>query len=319
MTTRSIFQKVCPGCMSTIPLDSRECSCGHPFDHEDMDESLSSEEIRLKAEELYESYLAARAEQATNAAKSARSEFARDPSNPENSDRVASAMQEAKMAEAALAAHAARVAEMRAALRATARPPVLATPVASVKRAMPPLKPASMLRPVRAARKAVTTNVVNAAVAASTRAKRAHKTVVPLTPKIPVKPAPAPTKPEVALPVQTATPNIAFRQAQAARAEKIVHKVQEAKKPVAAMAKEKTPSRPVAEPKAKPVASAQTRNAPRLYALDNKDCPNCTSSVAKNVSRCRCGYEFPSSEQLIPPLSMSDEERAEFAKLFSYP
>jgi hypothetical protein len=37
------------------------------------------------------------------------------------------------------------------------------------------------------------------------------------------------------------------------------------------------------------------------------------------AARCRCGYEFPSSEQLIPALAMSDEERAEFAKLFNFP
>ena len=165
-------------------------------------------------------------------------------------------------------------------------------------------------------------DVVNASVPASTRTKTVNKTktFVPLTPKIPVKPGPAPTKPEVALPVQSVTPNIVFRQAQAAKAEKIVHKVRETKKPMAVAAKEKTPPVPVAEPKTKPVASVQTRIAPRLFVSDNnKDCPNCTSSVAKNVSRCRCGYEFPSSEQLIPPLSMSDEERAEFAKLFSHP
>jgi hypothetical protein len=41
--------------------------------------------------------------------------------------------------------------------------------------------------------------------------------------------------------------------------------------------------------------------------------------VAIAAARCRCGYEFPSSEHLIPALAMSDEERAEFAKLFSMP
>lgn len=302
--------------MSTIPLDSRECSCGHPFDHDDIDESLSSEEIRLKAEELYESYLAARAEQAATAAQSARSEFARDPSNPDNSDRVARTMQEAKMAESALAAHSAWVAEMRAALPSTVRPPVSAIPVAAGKHVPPSRKPVSTPRAVHAVRKTITTDVANAVVADSARVKRANKKVVAFAPKIPVKPAPAPTKPEVALPIQTAIPDIAFRQAQAAKAEKIVHKAQETKKPATAMGREQTPPKPAAESKAKPVASTRTRSAPRLYASDNKDCPNCTSSVAKHVSRCRCGYEFPSSGQLIPPLSMSDEERAEFAKLF---
>jgi hypothetical protein len=56
-----------------------------------------------------------------------------------------------------------------------------------------------------------------------------------------------------------------------------------------------------------------------LLGGDKKECPNCTASVESKLNRCRCGYEFPTSETLMPALAMSEEERAEFAKLFSFP
>ena len=63
-----------------------------------------------------------------------------------------------------------------------------------------------------------------------------------------------------------------------------------------------------------------SKQAPRLYVeAKKKDCPNCTARVSRDAARCRCGYEFSCSEQLIPAVSISDEERAEFSKLFNYP
>ena len=337
-TTRSIFQKVCPGCMANVARDIHECSCGYQFDHDDTDSNLSSEEIRLRAEELYESYLAARAEQAANGVKAVQAEFARDPASQEKSGRVAAAIQEMQTAEAALTAQATRVVEMRKAL-----PPARQT---TVSRPVPPIpkkrtaitKAAVAELPVRTVRKTVTP-VVNVANIDSARAKNATKTtarIVQVKPKkppvkvqakAPIKaqvpallPAPAAKKPQVVAPppVQTTIPNHAFRQAQAAKADKIL-RAAHATKPVKVAKKEETSvSPPVVQAKAPPLASGQGKTAPRLYASNKKECPNCTSSVENNINRCRCGYEFSSSEQLIPGLSMSDEERAEFAKLFNF-
>jgi Uncharacterised protein family UPF0547 len=345
-TTRSIFQKVCPGCMANVPLDARDCSCGHQFDHDDTDSNLSSEEIRLRAEELYESYLAARAEQAANAVKAIQAEFARDPANQEKSNRVAAAIGEMQTAEAAWTAQSARVAEMRK----TLPPPKPATtpqpsPPAPKKRVAPKTV---VTLPVRAARKPAPP-VVNVVNTGSARTKRAMKTVAHTIPPKPamktvahtvppkpivqskpkkpeVQPSAAPTlapvakKPEVAVPAaQTTTPNYAFRQAQAAKAEKILRAVHTAKSAKPVEKKEEAPVPPPAvQAKAPPVVPAQGKTAPRLYAVNKKECPNCTSSVDIHSNRCRCGYEFSTSEQLIPALSMSDEERAEFAKLFNF-
>lgn len=316
MTTRSIFQKVCPSCMNTVPIDMRECSCGHVFDHDDTGSSPSSEEIRLKAEELYQNYLAARLEQATSSARAARTVYARDPANLEKSDRVSLAMREQQAAETALTEQSARIAEMKKTMRPAAPPPV---PVVSKKRTAP-LKPVTTSAPVRIARK-VDSPAVDVALAAASRAKRTAKPTVQ-APAVNTPASVTATKqPQIVQPVQTVTPNPAFRQAQSAKAEKILRAKQDTQS-MAPVTEEKTPITPSVERNIVPAifSPAPTKTAPRLYTVEKKkDCPNCTSSVDSHAARCRCGYEFSSSEQLIPPLAMSDEERAEFAKLFGFP
>ena len=52
---------------------------------------------------------------------------------------------------------------------------------------------------------------------------------------------------------------------------------------------------------------------------EKRECPNCTASVPETLARCRCGFEFASGDYLIPGLTMTDEERAAFAKIFTSP
>lgn len=318
MTTRSIFQKVCPSCMITVSLDTSECTCGYHFDHDDADTSLSSEEIRLKAEELYASYLAARAEQAANAIMTAQAEFTRDPTSVEKSDRVADAIHAAQAAKTALAAQSVRIAEMKKVLQtATPLPVALTAPLIMKKQSLPASK-SVVLSPVHLPRKKIAVTAVGTVSALAGR-KHPQKTVTQALSKRFSAPSPAPKKPEVVQSVQTAVPNSAFRQAQAAKAEKILH-ADKATKSTSTIKEEKKSAIPPSNPIAPPVVIAPTKNAPRLYVLSNrKECPNCTASVDAKTTRCRCGYEFSSSEQLIPPLAMSEEDRAEFAKLFSLP
>jgi hypothetical protein len=340
--------------MVTLSLDTRECSCGHQFDHDDNDASLSSEEIRLQAEELYENYLAARAEQASSAVMTAQSEFARDPASAQKSQRVASLIQEAETARAALTAQSARVAEMRRALPPAPVPaprPIHApeTPkkkVVETKKILPPVpaprpahvpaapkkkitvaKPAVTPFPVRAKARVVnsTSNDTDNAITTSLLTRRAARNAASTSAKPGPTPAPVAKKPETILPpVQTRTPNPAFRQVQAARAEKILRQAETAAA-VKAVIKEESAvvqniaAAPKVEAKAPPAAPVLTKSAPRLLGGDKKECPNCTASVDNKINRCRCGFEFPTSETLMPALSMSEEERAEFAKLFSFP
>jgi hypothetical protein len=345
--------------MATVPLDTRECICGHHLDHDDTDAALTSEEIRLKAEELYENYLGARVDQAAKAVKTAQADFARDPSSQIKSDHVASAINELQMAKSELAAQSAHVAEMKKTVLPKIRPAAPVRVAVPAKKRVAALKAVAATPQARITRKPipVLTEVVAAApprpkqepkvvtppkqaakviaiAAAPPRPKQEPKVVTPPKPtarvvttapkKSPVIVA-APGKPDFVPPVQSATPNPAFRQAQAAKAEKILRAksapVPSVVKPIAKPVKEETRMMPVVEPEpaqTTPVITA--KSAPRLYSpRDKKDCPNCTASVVIAAARCRCGYEFPSSEQLIPALAMSDEERAEFAKLFNIP
>ena len=337
VTARSIFQKVCPECMATVPLDTRECSCGHQLDHDDTDTALSSEEIRLKAEELYENYLGARVEQAAKAVKTAQAEFAREPSNPGKSEQVASTIREVQIAKSALATQSAHIAAMKKDMLFTARPAAPSPVATSARKRVAALHAVATKPQARITRKPipVLTDVVATAPAPVRPKHEAPKMAT--TEPTPVRPEPrakvvatAPKKlpmsvatsrkPDIAPAVQSATPNPAFRQAQAAKAEKILRAKITQPAPVAKAVKEEARMVPVAEPKPSQTTPITAKTAPRLYApRDKKDCPNCTASVAIAAARCRCGYEFPSSEHLIPALAMSDEERAEFAKLFSMP
>jgi len=306
--------------MATVPMDTRECSCGHQLDHDDTDSALSSEEIRLKAEELYENYLGARVEQAAKAAKAAQAEFAREPSNPGKSEQVASAIREVQIAESALATQSAHIAEMKKTMPPKARP-LAPKPVATHARKRAAALNAVATKPqARITRKLipVLTEVV-ATAPAPVRPKQEVKIVAVAPKKSPTTVAPS-RKPDIVPLAQTATPNPAFRQAQAAKAEKILRAKNTQPAPVAKAVKEEARMAPSVETNLLQTTPLTAKAAPRLYApRDKKECPSCTASVAIAAARCRCGYEFPSSEQLIPPLAMSDEERAEFAKLFNFP
>lgn len=359
-TTRSIFQKTCPACMTTLPLDATDCACGHQFDHDDADATLSSEEIRLKAEELYENYLVARAEQAASAVMTAQAEFAREPASAQKSQRVASAIQESEAARAALAAQSARVAEMKKALPKRAPAPRPAPTAAVPKMKVAAAKPVVAPSPARATAKSARNSDTDDAITTSLVSRRmAKKTASKTRPTHKPAHAPVAAKPEIIPPpAQTKTPNPAFRQAQAARAEKILRRAETAVA-VKAVIKEETIVRPKPESRKNPApapvlnlpapkppkdiaakaeikettavaprpelkktpspAPILTKSAPRLLGADKKECPNCTASVDNKLNRCRCGYEFPTSETLMPALAMSEEERAEFAKLFSFP
>ena len=323
MTTRSIFQKVCPACMSTIPLDAHQCSCGHPFDRDDTNKALTSEEIRVQAEELYASYLAARVDQAASALMSAQADYARDPGSQQKSDMVGSALDDADAARAALAAQTARIAEMKKAL-----PPTVARAV-PIKAPVVPIKPAAQsgstaLSPVRHTRKANPAMAVVTA-AAPVAPKRKMKPPAQAEIKKPLAALPSrvavPEKPVAAQPAQTTSPNPAFREAQAAKARKILSAIQATKsEPTPKQEKSSAVPAAVKDLSTSFVIPANSKQAPRLYVeAKKKDCPNCTARVSRDAARCRCGYEFSCSEQLIPAVSISDEERAEFSKLFNYP
>jgi len=80
----SIFQKPCPACAASVSVSAARCDCGHDF--ESSAHPLSTLETTIREEELYESYLAARAEQARQAARTADEALANEASASGNQD-----------------------------------------------------------------------------------------------------------------------------------------------------------------------------------------------------------------------------------------
>lgn len=110
----------------------------------------------------------------------------------------------------------------------------------------------------------------------------------------------------------TSTPK-AFRETQSIRAEKIMRTVQIER--AEANIPRVQPSTP---PKAEQPINT-LRPSTTLGAHEKRECPNCTASVPGTAPRCRCGFEFANGDYLIPELSMTDEERAAFAKILTSP
>jgi hypothetical protein len=304
--------------MITLPLDAHACSCGHQFDHDETDISLSSEEIRVKAEELYESYLAARVEQATSSVMSAQAEFARDPANSRKSQLVADAIRESEEARAALSEQSVRVKELKKALPAVSSPPRTLPAPAAPKKLVPQVKSVPAPTRPRAMAKAVLA-VASISKSVSVRSYQATQKGKPALAEKKPTPRPVPVLLEDNLPPDLSrAPNKIFRQTQAAKAEKILRTAKNAGTSAPEVIEKFFP-KPKAKSEKLPTASIPAKAAPRLLTSDRKECPNCTSNVEQHLNRCRCGYEFPTSEHLIPALNMSEEERAEIAKIFVFP
>ena len=111
----SIFQKLCPDCASSVAISAARCDCGHNF--ESATHNLSPLEATLRDEELYEGYLAARAEQARQTARRAAEALAENMSNAELVSACALAREVAKSINSDLAEQQTKIAALRNALR----------------------------------------------------------------------------------------------------------------------------------------------------------------------------------------------------------
>ena len=277
----SIFQKPCPACASSVSVSAARCGCGHIF--ETATNSLSPLEAALRDEELYEGYLAARADQARQAAHSAEQALAEDAGNPELTSAAMLAIEVARSIDSDLAEQRNKIAAMRNALHE--RKP--AAPVAAPKKA-------STARPV---------------VKPSTPVRRAATTPAPVasanSPSVtaPAKPVSTPvwqaTTTQKAAGVLSALKNAKAREA-IARAQQ-ASAAAEAKKASAAAS-----THGAAPPSAfrKEQASRAEKIMEARKTVDGKECPNCTSSVPINTTRCRCGFAFVSDSTELPSLTL---------------
>jgi len=235
---------------------------------------MSALESTLRDEELYESYLAARAEQAKQAARTADENLASDATNPELASIAALANEVAIAIEGDLSEQRRKLANIRGTLQEMGQPKAPDLPE------LPSIAPVSPKHPipspdtktVSAAWTAPTTQKA-AAVLATLKSAKARETIA----RARHIAAEARAKKQEAVynpPGQTSSAAYsspskisppAFRMEQAARAEKITQ---------------------------------------ASHAADSKECPNCTSSVPLGTTRCRCGFGFDSNGREMPSLTL---------------
>ncbi|HJW81764.1 MAG TPA: zinc ribbon domain-containing protein [Acidiferrobacterales bacterium] len=279
----SIFQKPCPSCAASVAISATRCGCGHSF--ESAANNLSPLEATLRDEELYEGYLAARAEQARQAARRAEEVLAENTSNSELVSACALAREVAKSIDSDLAEQQKKIAAIRNALHDL-------EPVAPV---VPPAAKPSTVREKSVSRQSPKTPVTTARpspiVTVSPIPVAAEKT---LPVAAPAKPAPASVR-HAATTQKAAGVLAALKNAKAREA---VARAQQLK--AAASAHGTVP------PSAfrKEQASRAEKIMEARKTIDGKECPNCTSSVPVNTTRCRCGFAFVSGGTELPSLTL---------------
>lgn len=302
----SIFRKPCPACAASVSVNAARCGCGHDF--ESSANVLSPLETTLRDEELYESYLAARAEQAQQAARTAEEVLADNPGDPEFASAAALAREVATSIDSDLAEQRHKIANILTTLpeKAVAKlpdlkqvpivPEMAETPWPAATMAAPTLpEPVIEIKPVKAA---------------------------------PASPARAPS----AGPAKT-TRTPAWRAASTQKATAVLAALKQAKareagaqlrqNAIAVEAAKRTVKTDVPLPQTEPAAHNVPRTvspwafrkeqaskaekimeARKANVADSKECPNCTSSVPIATTRCRCGFGFVTSDTELPSLTL---------------
>jgi len=289
-TSLSIFQKLCPSCATSVPVGTARCDCGHAFVADGAGNGPSVEEALLRDEELYESYLAARAVQAQEAARVAQEIHTEEPDNAEKYAAAELAKEVAKSLETDL--H-----EQRAKLQRLRGEPQPAAP----KRPVVTQKPAA--KPVTAKPAPIRTRPAAAPALKSTPALT-QKTVVPLQ--------------TTSTASKVAGAFEAIKNAKAREAAALAKRAQLPAPKAAAPAPQKTPVQPPRTQAAHPSTVATTpppafraeqavkaEKALEIHRkTDSKNCPNCTASVPLSATRCGCGYTFASGGNDLPSLTL---------------
>jgi len=302
---QSIFEKICPACASIISVTTERCECGYAFTFHQGEGGLdNSLEMSLRDEELYENYLAARAAQAQEAARAALSELALFPDDTRKAADAELAQEVAKSLEADLNEQRAKIRTMQAAL--PKRPePIPSLPVATPVASRPQAHALNVeVQPAPASMITITASSAIDTPAAAPPTEPSPPLVNQTVEAVPVskpvsKPVSAPASPLIS----------------AARAASVLESIKQAK------ARERADRFPQPDPQETTATMPGTGSVPppafraeqaaraqqaitNLKALDEKCCPNCTSSVPKNTTRCRCGYTFVADGNDLPSLTL---------------
>jgi ribosomal protein L40E len=322
----SIFQKLCPTCTSSIPVDAERCDCGYVFESEGNNDA-SPVENALRDEELYETYLAARTAQAHEAVRAAEDALAEEPDSAERRSAVELAREVAGSIDADLAEQRNKIAALRKVVSSmkSSRPKAPVTKpaqsaVTATAATQPAPKPGKKQNPEKPA---VT---VRAQPETRPAAKSPPQIVQPAV-QIPVaktKAATPASDPRVS--ISSLVASVAATAHKAAGALEAIKKAKaleapaQAASPVAAPVPPAQPSpqtpvvatvaapapavTPPAAFRAEQAARAEKAMEAHKKPADAKECPNCTASVPTAATRCRCGFVFAAGSNDLPSLTL---------------
>ena len=321
----SIFEKLCPSCASRVAASAETCDCGHIFESADGS-GKSTPETALRDEELYENYLAARADQANEAARAAHEAYHARPEDPNLAAAAELAREVATSIATDLADQRSKVAALRKML-----PPAPKPMVAAPKPAAPKIEPrkiaASPHKPVSATPKPPTSAKAMPAEIAKPAPVAQVATPAPIAADSSAQPEPQPaaqsaapaTRSDIlfetqpvrlsapASPAPLAPPPLST----AERAASVLETIKKAKAREEATRAIQNVERANEAIAHVPPESFRTEQAARAEkalavqkALDVKECGNCTAKVPVNTTRCRCGYVFDLGTNDLPSLTL---------------
>lgn len=116
MSTRSIYQKVCPSCATLVALNTGRCQCGYSFEGENHETNLLPED-QAAQEELLTEYLNARIGQAVTQLQTIQAALVSEPKNLDKVNKLMQAFSEVRELRAEIEAQSATMAEIKKAAR----------------------------------------------------------------------------------------------------------------------------------------------------------------------------------------------------------
>ena len=288
----------------------------------------------MRDEELYESYLNARAQQAHQAADNAERELTENPSDPELISAAELAREVARSIDVDLDAQRSKISALRRALPPkpvvlpplpkievpVAQPkvaavvipaPVASEPVAPIPVVKPPVEPVPVMpAPAVVAKQSPTaTPPPVPTIVATPNTEKLEPKAVALEPAATPKTAKTVARPNA---VHKAAEVLAALKS--AKAREAARRAREALEAEAKFAKQVAADPDIlvqAVPKNVPPAAFRQDQAAKAEramearkSADNKECPNCTASVPLNTSRCHCGFTFISGNTELPSLTL---------------
>ncbi|MEE8388946.1 MAG: zinc ribbon domain-containing protein [Acidiferrobacterales bacterium] len=318
----SIFSKICPRCAGDNPVEVTHCQCGYVFEASATTGSYRALEIAEQEAQVYAEYLQARMSQAKESAEVAINDQAHSPKDANKAAVAKSANDEYHVAKVEYHEQMKLVLELRKEAKKTQ---VLEHK--EQKSAWEKAKERTRHKSIKVKEEAAA-NKNKQEQKRLTATKKAEKT---RQQKLQAEAAAKASADKLALRASNRTsPPPKMKKKMAREAEAAATRVRQAQssieKEIAAATSALNTSVGIATHADHASAPRQKSSSKNDSAIsDNialiltntktathtneKECPNCTAIVSVAAKKCKCGYGFPQSAELMDSIGLSDEER----------